>query len=163
MDCNDSVASQNTVNQDMKTYAYQLDIHWENKEANYQKIRQLTDQSQPEKGSLIVLPEMFATGFSMNEVVTQECDDGPTETFLKAFAQQTDCYVIGGLTKTRTDGKPTNDALLITPDGHRLGAYSKIHPFSMGKEGEHYADGNQVYIFENQILLKLLIRAPLHL
>ena len=132
----------------MKVYGYQLDILWENKQANFQKIARLTEQSQPEKGSLLILPEMFATGFSMNADVTQEEDDGPTETFLKKLAQETNCFVMGGLTKTRPNGKPTNDAFLISPEGSRIGAYSKIHPFSMGKEGEHYAEGNQISVFE---------------
>lgn len=132
----------------MKTYAYQLDILWENKEDNFEKIRKLSKRSQPDKGSLIVLPEMFATGFSMNAEITQENDEGPSEAFMKTFAKETECYVLGGLTKTKPGGKPTNDAQLISPEGNRLGEYSKIHPFSFGKEGEHYADGNKVSTFE---------------
>ncbi len=132
----------------MKIYAYQLDILWENKEENFHKIRRLTEELKPEKGSLIVLPEMFATGFSMNAAITQEIDEGPTETFMKTLASATECYVVGGLTRTRPQGKPTNDALLISPEGNRIGEYSKIHPFSLGKEGEHYGDGRNIPIFE---------------
>mgnify|MGYP003750769169 FL=1 len=103
---------------------------------------------QPDKGSLIILPEMFATGFSMNTEITQEKEDGPSVNFLKTFASETGCYVIGGMTQTKAIGKPTNDALLISPDGRRMGEYSKIHPFSLGKEDKHYADGNKVFTFE---------------
>lgn len=132
----------------MKTYAYQLDIQWEKKEDNFRKIIELTELHQPDKGSLIILPEMFATGFSMNTEITKEKEDGPSANFLKKFASETGCYVIGGMTQTKAIGKPTNDALLISPDERRIGEYSKIHPFSLGKEDEHYADGNKVFTFE---------------
>jgi hypothetical protein len=46
--------------------AIQLDIVWENKAANFAKVRRLLTEARPEKGTLVVLPEMFATGFSMN-------------------------------------------------------------------------------------------------
>ena len=50
----------------MNVMALQFDIAWENKPANYAKVRQLLAEAAPAKESLVVLPEMFATGFSMN-------------------------------------------------------------------------------------------------
>ena len=50
----------------MKVYGFQWDIAWENKQANFQKARELIGAAKPDPGSLLVLPEMFATGFSMN-------------------------------------------------------------------------------------------------
>jgi omega-amidase len=135
------------INQ-MKTYAFQTDILWEDKEANFRKIEQLTDQTSPVEGSLLVLPEMFATGFSMNAPLTQEPPDGPTNAFLRKWASETKCHVLAGLTQSQTSGKPTNEAMLLTPDGEIAGRYQKIHPFSMGKEGEHYAAGESIQCFE---------------
>lgn len=132
----------------MKVYAFQTDIVWEDKEANFRKIEQLTRQTDPSPGSLLVLPEMFATGFSMNAPLTQEPSDGPTSDFLKNWAKETQCHVLAGLTISQENGKPTNEALLLTPEGKVHGHYQKIHPFSMGKEGEHYAAGSKVLCFE---------------
>jgi len=112
----------------MNVYAYQLDIAWEDKGANFQKVREWTSRSEPQSGSLLVLPELFATGFSMDGQSLQEPEDGLTESFLKELARDTSCYVLAGLAFARLEGKPTNDALLINPEGIRVGQYSKIQP-----------------------------------
>ena len=132
----------------MKVYAFQTNIVWENKEANFRKVEQWTRQVSPSEGSLLVLPEMFATGFSMNAPLTQEAPDGPTSAFLRNYATDTKCHVLAGLTQSQPSGKPTNEAMLFSPDGQNIGSYQKIHPFSMGKEGEHYAAGNDIRCFE---------------
>lgn len=132
----------------MKVYAFQTNIVWEDKEANFQKIEQLTKQVSPTEGSLLLLPEMFATGFSMNASLTQEPSDGPTTDFLKKWATTTKCHVLAGLTRSHGSEKPSNEAKLISPDGRTVGSYQKIHPFSMGKEGDHYAAGEAIECFE---------------
>ena len=132
----------------MNVYAYQLDIVWEDKDANFKKVRDWTSRTKPQSGSLLVLPELFATGFSMGAQSLQEPEDGLTESFLKELARDTACYVMGGLVVTRSREKPTNDALLINPEGNRVGHYSKIQPFNMGKEGENYEAGNDIQCFE---------------
>ena len=132
----------------MNIYAYQFDIVWEDKEANFQKVREWTGRTELQPGSLLVLPELFATGFSMDAQSLQEPQDGLTESFLKELAHDTACYVMGGLAVARSEKKPTNDALLINPEGKRVGCYSKIQPFNMGKEGENYEAGNDIQCFE---------------
>ena len=108
----------------MNVYAYQLDIVWEDKEANFKKVREWTSRTEPQSGSLLVLPELFATGFSMGAQSLKEPEDGLTDSFLKELARDTACYVMGGLVVTRSREKPTNDALLINPEGNRVGHYS---------------------------------------
>jgi omega-amidase len=132
----------------MKVYAFQTNIVWENKEANFQEVQQLTEQVSPSEGGLLVLPEMFATGFSMNAPLTQEAPDGPTTAFLRKYATDTQCHVLAGLTLSQPSGKPTNEAVLFSPDGQIVGSYQKIHPFSMGKEGEQYAAGDEIRCFK---------------
>ena len=56
----------------MNIAAVQLDIVWEDKPANFSRVRSLLAEARPAPGSLIVLPEMFATGFSMNLNVTRQ-------------------------------------------------------------------------------------------
>ena len=50
----------------MKIYCVQHDIAWENRRANFAKVESLLAAAKPEAGSLVLLPEMFASGFSMN-------------------------------------------------------------------------------------------------
>ena len=78
-------------------HAVQLDSVWENKEANFSKVRALLAASPPAPGSLIVLSEMFATGFSCQVEATAEAEGAETETFLQSLAAEYQSCVIGGV------------------------------------------------------------------
>ena len=64
----------------------QADLHWENKEKNYELFSKAIQQASA-KSSLIVLPEMFTTGFSMNTENQAEEMDGPSVHWMKAKAK----------------------------------------------------------------------------
>jgi predicted amidohydrolase len=132
----------------MQAIAVQLDIAWEDKPANFAKVRRLLDSAQPKPGSLIVLPEMFSTGFSMNVPGVHEGTDRPTEKFLAELARQYKSCVLGGTVNLGPDGKGLNQALAINPEGQPLAHYSKIQPFNLGDEGKHYTAGTEIAIFE---------------
>ena len=63
----------------MRIYGIQADLEWEDKDANFTKIRSLLDDENIQPESLIVLPETFSTGFSMNLQVTTENEPQQTE------------------------------------------------------------------------------------
>ena len=132
----------------MKVYCCQLDIVWENKPENFRKVRALLKEAQPERGSLVVLPEMFATGFSMNvsEIAEQKAPGG--EEFLRDLAKEFGVIVMGGVVTQGLDGKGLNEAVIITPERTELTRYAKIHPFSVGGELNHYSRGEKVAHFE---------------
>jgi omega-amidase len=132
----------------MHIHAVQLDPVWENKQASFVKVRALLDQAPPLPGSLIVLPEMFATGFSHQLAVTQEPEGGETEIFLKEVAAQWQCAVLGGVVTPGPDGKGYNQALAVNPEGHIMARYTKVHPFSYGPEAEVHAAGHGPAVFE---------------
>jgi omega-amidase len=130
----------------MKVYCCQLDMVWEDKPANFKKVRQLLEGARPEPGSLVVLPEMFATGFSMNvEAVTEENIPG-TDAFLTELAQQWKVFVQAGLVTRRTKG--LNQAVIISPEGRELVRYTKIHPFTLGGELANYERGTEIKTFD---------------
>ncbi|HMX27878.1 MAG TPA: carbon-nitrogen family hydrolase, partial [Blastocatellia bacterium] len=70
----------------MKIIGLQLNTVWENKAANHDKVLRLLDQAPPAAGSLVVLAEMFATGFSMNVAAVQDSDSRETQNFLARVA-----------------------------------------------------------------------------
>lgn len=131
----------------MKVYCCQLDIAWEDKEANYGQVHKLLQASRPEPGSLIVLPEMFATGFSMNVAAIAEAETGATESFVAALAREFGCSIVAGV--VTKPGKGANQAVVYGPEG-LLARYTKIHPFSLGGELEHYERGRGIAFFEWQ-------------
>jgi omega-amidase len=127
----------------MNVVGVQFDISWEDKEANFKKVRRLVSQLSLEKDSLIVLPEMFATGFSMNTAAIAESYRGKTEQFLSELARECGVYFIGGAAMRGKDGHPRNKALVFGPTGELLGFYAKMRPFSPGGEKEHYTAGDR--------------------
>ena len=97
----------------MKVGGVQLDIAWESKQANFDKVRELLERAKVEPGSLVVLPEMFATGFSMNVGRIREGEGEESKTFLTAMAEQYRSHVLGGVVTMGPDGRGRNEAVAI--------------------------------------------------
>jgi predicted amidohydrolase len=131
----------------MEICGFQFDICWENKPANFEKVRRAFRESAPEKGALVVLPEMFATGFSMNTAAVAEAYGGETEQFLSWLAKEYGIYLIGGAAMRGSHGRPRNKALVFGPGGELLGFYAKMRPFTPGGESDHYAAGDAARVF----------------
>jgi predicted amidohydrolase len=131
----------------MQIVAVQLDMVWEDKAANHARLRQLLESTEIEPGSLIVVPEMFETGFSMNLDVTAQCELRQGEAFLAELAQQHQATVLGGVAGEIVKGKSCNQAVAFAPDGTELVRYQKIKPFSLSGEGDHYAPGSEPQLF----------------
>jgi len=132
----------------MKLYCIQLDITWENKKANFARVERLLEATPPERGSLVLLPEMFATGFSMNVSAVREGRERETERFLARTAKHHQTYLMGGLVTTKTNGKGCNQAVVYSPEGTEIARYTKLQPFSPGSESKHYDAGRSVTLFE---------------
>src|SRR5438132_4379326 len=131
----------------MNVIALQLDIAWENKTANFDKVRRLLKEAQPETGSLVVLPEMFATGFTMNTDAVAELYGGKTEQFLASAAKEFGVCLVAGAPMRGRDGRARNKALVFSPSGELLAFYAKMRPFTLGGESEHYAAGERAIAF----------------
>lgn len=132
----------------MKIYAVQHNILWEDKAANFALVSSMLETARPEAGSLIVLEEMFATGFTSNVAKTKEPAEGETQRFLKLLATKYQCAVIGGLVGCSPDGRGQNEALALGPDGGELVRYAKIRPFSGGDEHLVHQAGKKVLTFD---------------
>lgn len=126
----------------MRISIVQTDICWENKTANLQLVQQ---QLQVLSGhtDLVVFPEMFSTGFSMQARTLAEPTEGPTLTTLKEWAAYYRLAIAGSY--LATDSSSTtyyNRAFFLTPDGDDY-YYDKRHLFSMGDENKYFTPGNQ--------------------
>jgi predicted amidohydrolase len=131
----------------MKIIGLQTDIVWENKQANFENVQRTLLASSVQKGDLVVLPEMFATGFSMNTAVTAEPYGGKTEQFLSRLAKQYEVFLIAGAAMQGRQPLPRNKALILGPDGALLGFYAKMRPFTPGGENRHYLPGSHHSVF----------------
>jgi len=132
----------------LKVHLVQFSPLWEDKEANFTRVENLIQKSSSEPGSLVVLPEAFATGFSLNLQVT--CDGEPEQThaFLSRLSSTHKIWILAGLITPDPDsamGK--NIAVLFNPEGERVGEYQKMHPFTpMGEDKVHLV-GQEPQIF----------------
>ena len=132
----------------MKLYCVQLDSGWENKAASFARVEALLSATVPERGSLVLLPEMFATGFSMNAQNIAEYPDGETEKYFANLAREFSIFILGGVVTPSSDGRGYNEAVVVSPDGISVARYRKIHPFSLGGENKYYAAGQSISLFE---------------
>jgi predicted amidohydrolase len=126
----------------MKVAAVQHDIVWEDVAANHAHVLPMIEQAAASGARLAVLPEMFATGFSMRPERIAEDEGGPSERFLLEQAAAHGLYLIGTVAQRGADGRYRNNAIVAAPDG-RVQRYAKIHPFSYAGEHEHYAAGDK--------------------
>ena len=131
----------------MQLVGVQLDIAWEDRDTNFARVRELLAKNPPQRGSLVALPEMFDSGFSMN--VGRIADtERRTEQFLRDTARGFGIHLIGGLATRGPDGRGRNDAVVTCPAGETISRYCKLHPYSPGKEKQHFTAGEQIMTFD---------------
>lgn len=125
---------------DLRVTAVQCMLHWEDATANRaaltERLAQLAGTT-----DLVVLPEMFTTGFSMRSQELAEHMDGPTVRWMKEQAHRLDAAVYGSVIIADKDAK-YNRGLFVTPDGQVV-VYDKRHLFRFANETEHYSAGQQ--------------------
>ncbi|MCY1013175.1 carbon-nitrogen family hydrolase [Nannocystis pusilla] len=125
----------------MKIAAIQSDIAWEDPEANFTRLRPWVAAAAAAGARLVVLPEMFACGFSMTTAKIAEPPGGPSTRFLEHQARQHDLWICGSVPEVPLgEAKPYNTLVLASPHGQVV-RYRKIHPFSFAREDEHYGAG----------------------
>jgi predicted amidohydrolase len=128
----------------MRVVACQWDIAWEDKAANHARVADLLAAANLRRDCMVVLPEMFATGFSMNVAEITDSSSEETQRFLAETAQRNEVYVLGGVVTGEFDGEGRNEAVLYSPDGREAGRYRKIHPYPLAAEGEHFIAGEEL-------------------
>jgi omega-amidase len=124
----------------MKVTLIQTSLHWEDREKNLAHFDSLI-HSIKEESDLIVLPEMFTTGFSMNPEKVAEATNGETLKWLKTKAKEKNAVVTGSVA-VEEKGKYYNRLFWVDPSGE-FKTYDKRHLFRMAKEDNHYTAGTE--------------------
>ncbi|MFL5730904.1 MAG: amidohydrolase [Cytophagaceae bacterium] len=131
--------------QDLKVSLIQSALHWESPDANLAMFEEKI-WSIREKTDLIVLPEMFTTGFTMNAAAVSEPMNYKACKWIKQQAEQTKAVVTGSVI-IKEEGKFFNRLLWAEPDGS-LFYYDKRHLFRMAEEHQTYSAGDRKLIRE---------------
>jgi len=118
----------------------QSSLHWEDKEANLQMFEEkIFSISQPTE--IVVLPEMFSTGFSMQPKKLAEPMDGETVEWMKQIAAKKKIILTGSVI-IEEDRNFYNRLVWVLPNG-QIGYYDKRHLFAYGDEDQHYTAGKK--------------------
>lgn len=118
----------------------QADIIWEDKLANLKQY-EAAIAGISDKKEVVVLPEMFSTGFSMNTSGMAETMDGSTVEWMKAIAKEHRCILTGSLI-IEDEGKYYNRLVWMQPDGNSY-YYNKRHLFAHADEHNHFTPGDK--------------------
>jgi len=131
--------------QDLKVALIQFDINWHNPIANRKIIEEKINMLEVEP-DLIVLPEMFTTGFTIKVEDHAEQPEGDTLDWMKSIASSTGSVITGSIIIVE-DGNYYNRLLWVKPNGE-FEQYNKRHLFRMAKESNYFSGGNESPIFE---------------
>lgn len=131
--------------ENLKVTVFQGYLFWENIDKNLQNIT-LRLSGIREKTDLIILPEMFNTGFTMDAETLAEPMNGKTMQWMQATAHKYDCVVTGSLVISEK-GKYYNRLIWMRADGS-FECYDKRHLFALGKEHKTYTAGTKRLIVE---------------
>jgi predicted amidohydrolase len=130
---------------DLNIALIQTELAWHDREANLARFEYLLDQAS--NADLVILPEMFTTGFSMDSEALAEPENGPSSHWMLAQARRLQAVITGSVIVQAADGSYRNRLLWARPDGE-LAHYDKRHLFRMAGEHEHYSAGQERTIFE---------------
>ncbi|HEX5843615.1 MAG TPA: nitrilase-related carbon-nitrogen hydrolase, partial [Pseudomonas sp.] len=130
---------------DLELALIQTTLAWQDPAANRAHFEPLLQQALG--ADLIVLPEMFSTGFAMDSAALAEPENGPTSQWLREQAQALQAVITGSLIIQAADGSYRNRLLWARPDGS-LAHYDKRHLFRMAGEHKHYSAGTEQVLLE---------------
>ena len=129
---------------DLKIAGIQTELFWEDIDKNIEHFNAKID-SITEDVDLIILPETFSTGFSMNQAITEPMN-GKAVTWIKQKATEKKCCIAGSVLITE-NGEFYNRMIIAKSDGEFL-TYDKRHLFSFGDEDKYFSPGQKRVVFE---------------
>ena len=118
----------------------QSNLFWEDKAANLDMLEKKINSIE-EKTEIVILPEMFSTGFSMQPELFAERMDGETVEWMKRVSNENGIVITGSLI-IEEEGKYFNRLIWMLPNG-QYGYYNKRHLFAYAGEDRHYSAGNK--------------------
>lgn len=130
---------------ELRITTIQSNLIWEDVEKNLENFKNKIDLIQGST-DIIVLPEMFTTGFSMNPAKFGESMEGHTVSWMKKMASLSKAYILGSII-IKENNNFFNRLLVVSYDGN-IQYYDKKHLFAMADENKYYHAGSKKLVFE---------------
>jgi omega-amidase len=131
--------------ENLRVTAIQSYLHWQDVSANLVHFTHLLKSIVAT--DLIVLPEMFSTGFTMEPKSFAEVEQGKSFQWMRDISKIYDCAIVGSISTQTQSGQYVNRCYFMKPDGS-YEYYDKRHLFRMGNEHLHYEAGKQKKIVD---------------
>jgi len=132
----------------MKVCCLQLNIVWQNETANLANLTRLFESfSSGNKPDVVVLPELFHSGFSMQTAYIKQTRSGLVYQTLSQLAKVYSVYLIAGVALQSDATKALNSALVFDQTGTEQACYIKNYSFRLADEGSYYQAGEQQVLF----------------
>jgi len=134
----------------LKIGIIQMDIELGNPKANFEKVLTLTNKITQikEKSGVIVLPELWTTGYSFNNIKDIVSEEGKeSANFLGKLSKKYSVWFIGGSVIASTPTGIVNRAQIINPRGELISTYDKVHLFGLMDEDKYFINGNKINLF----------------
>lgn len=132
----------------MKIACVQMDIAFGSPDANFEQVERLMEEAAGNGADLIVLPEMWNTGYALTELDKLADAEGRAKKFLVGFAKKHRVHIVGGSVSTRRDGEFYNTMHVVNKNGEAVMDYDKAHLFGLMDEHLHLKAGEALNIFE---------------
>jgi predicted amidohydrolase len=132
----------------MHVIAIQFDIAWEDRAANHAKVAAMLERQPPPRGAMLVLPEMFASGFSMDVAKTAQDESRPDERFVASLCDRYGVWGVAGVVSRGVAGMGRNEAVVFSPEAQLVTRYCKMHPFSLAGENRCCEAGRELVTFD---------------
>lgn len=134
---------------EMKIACVQLDIAFGNPKENFEKVEKKIREAAKQGAKLIILPEMWNTGYDLTrleEIADKEGKD--TKNLLSKLAKELHIHIIGGSVSTKKDSDFYNTMYIVNNSGDIITEYDKAHLFKLMDEHLYLKAGNKKNLFE---------------
>lgn len=132
----------------MKIMSVQLDIAWQDSAQNLLSLREYLQQVEPGQVDVVVVPELFHCGFSMQVDQVSQSKGGEVYTALSDLARQYGVYLVAGFAERVSSTQARNCALVFDQNGNEQACYVKNRTFNFAGEGDYYQAGSEQVEFE---------------
>ncbi|MGZ9645068.1 carbon-nitrogen family hydrolase [Lactiplantibacillus pentosus] len=133
----------------MRVALAQLDIQLGDPDANYQQVEVAIQRAAEQTVDVIVLPEMWNTGYALTRLNVVADDDGQrTRQLLSKLARRFRVNIVGGSVAVARDGHYYNEMLVIDRHGQLVSQYDKVHRFGLMAEDRYITAGATENVFE---------------
>ena len=132
----------------MKVALIQLGIRYGEPNVNFERAKEKIKEAAAEGATVIVLPELWNTGFDLKRLKEiADVDGETTKQLLTELSKELGIYIVGGSVATKKDGQFYNTMYVTNKEGEVISEYDKVHLFSMVNEHHYLQQGNKKNMF----------------